>query len=580
MNIPVLRKWQSEMISIVKQRWASDRGFKALIAACPGSGKTLAASVIALEKLKDGNATLVLVVTPTLNIKAQWKAQFTRLGVEAFDSASNEAMRSRRDRNERMVGGYEAICITYTQLAMDKDLFVELARRERVFLIADEVHHADDSEAYGIALEGVASNAALRLALSGTPFNSSGGALAMCPSEEILTDEGRTVRKATPLYTYSYGQAIQDTACRVIEFIKVYGVGTSTYKSLANNTTFQKIVDLSKKNKNDSIGVLLDPDGEFLQSMLQDGLKALCDIQRTDKRAAMLVVVKDKDHGAKVASLLKQQCKANKDWKTFSLLEIYHDTDNAHARIEALEKDRTDIVITVRMISEGVDVKRLRVGVYATDYRTRMFFIQFIGRFVRWESRLDGTQHGRVIIPAHIDLLVFAREIETMIDQALIAGPGDGPGPEGPKNEYLGTDTERTADGIIFRGKESDDRFLAELFLQKHPSLRGLLTEHQAIQAAKDANLQGATHSEQEFPDEIDWRKKNQQLVRAIVRAMKMNGDDDDRAYQRVNSAANKHVGIPKVDELIPVETMKNRHAFLKDWLSSIRKDQEFTYGD
>ena len=149
------------------------------------------------------------------------------------------------------------------------------------------------------------------------------------------------------------------------------------------------------------------------------------------------------------------------------------------------------------MISEGVDVKRLRVGVYATDYLTRMFFIQFVGRFVRWESRLDGTQHGRIVIPAHISLLIFAREIERMIDEALIATDGNPGQPPGPNiNEFIGSETEKTSDGVIFRGKEFEDRDLADLFFKKHPSLRGVLSEAQAILAARDANLGGTGHSE------------------------------------------------------------------------------------
>ena len=35
------------------------------------------------------------------------------------------------------------------------------------------------------------------------------------------------------------------------------------------------------------------------------------------------------------------------------------------------------------MVSEGVDVPRLRVGVYATTARTELFFRQVVGRFVR-----------------------------------------------------------------------------------------------------------------------------------------------------------------------------------------------------
>ena len=41
-------------------------------------------------------------------------------------------------------------------------------------------------------------------------------------------------------------------------------------------------------------------------------------------------------------------------------------------------------LVAVRMVSEGVDIPRLRVGVYATVTTTDLFFRQAGGRFVRW----------------------------------------------------------------------------------------------------------------------------------------------------------------------------------------------------
>ena len=44
-------------------------------------------------------------------------------------------------------------------------------------------------------------------------------------------------------------------------------------------------------------------------------------------------------------------------------------------------------MVAVRMVSEGVDVPRLAVGVYATSASTPLFFAQAIGRFVRARRR-------------------------------------------------------------------------------------------------------------------------------------------------------------------------------------------------
>jgi superfamily II DNA or RNA helicase len=44
-------------------------------------------------------------------------------------------------------------------------------------------------------------------------------------------------------------------------------------------------------------------------------------------------------------------------------------------------------MVAVRMVSEGVDVPRLAVGVYATSTATPLFFAQAIGRYVRARRR-------------------------------------------------------------------------------------------------------------------------------------------------------------------------------------------------
>lgn len=572
---PPLREWQLKAKEKIEQEWKMP-GAKPLVAACPGAGKTLFSVTMARDALLDGRVRVVLVVSPTVNIKAQWVEQFADFNIDAVGEATNEMFRRRRVDGDHLTGGWSVVCLTYAQLAQDHQLFAEIARRYPTLLIADEIHHADDSRAYGEAIAAVAEEAKLRLALSGTPFNSCGGALAMCDSAEELNDEGRLVRKSLVTYPWSYGDAITVGDCRPVEFIKVMGRGTATYRSLTDSSVFQTLIDLAKENKNDSIGTLLDTDGEFMQQMCKEGLKALADVKRHDPRAGLLVVARNKEHGARLCRLIESYCKLNEEWRAYDTCEIYNDTPKAHERIKQLQNDRTDIVVTVRMISEGVDVKRLRVGLYATDYLTRMFFVQFVGRFIRWESRLDDSQHARVVIPGHIELLAFAREIEQMIDQALIAESGDDPGGDrDKKNEFLGAQSEVTGDGVIFRGAEESERVLAAQIFEMFPSARGKLPEVLAIQMAKDINLDGAFHAKQENIKE-DWSRKNDQLVSAIKRQLKKNGESDQEMFAKINDRANRAVGIVRKDKLTSTEILQKRHAFLHSWLRAIRRGDAF----
>ena len=574
---PCLREWQESALNHIKILWR-EHGTKPLIAACPGSGKTWFSVFASQVAIKERGIQLILVVSPTVNIKNQWCETFEAAGIEAHDSADNESLRFRKDNKLDMLEGKKALCITYAQLAKDAELFEHLALKYKTLFIADEIHHADDNEIFGQKVSAIAEVSHLRLALSGTPFNTNGGALAMCPTVIEYDDEGRKIRKAMPHYTYEYSRAISDNVCRPVEFIKVLGKGTSTYKTLADDRIYQKVVDLTRENKTDIIGPLLDPHGEFFEKMAVDALTSLTSIKKIDGRAGMLVCARNIEHGNQVAKTIQRICKSSSEWDSYSILEIYNDTKGAHDRIKQLDRDNTDIVITVKMISEGIDVKRLRVGLYATDYRTRMFFIQFVGRFIRWETRIDPSQYASIVIPGHIDLIEYAREIELMVDSSYVLGYKDGPPGPGPDQTsiYLGTETEAGEDGLIYRGEEETERQLANAFFVRHPSLIGHVCETLAIRAAKDANMEGSQHFTK-TERKTDWSTKNEGKVRAIVKIMQMNGDDDDLQFAKVQSYANKAVGILRKDKMTPVETLKKRYEILHKWHMAMRNGKSWS---
>lgn len=563
------RVWQASAIETIKRHWDENPSYLALVAACPGAGKTRMGCMLLSDFRKDKMHDAGIILAPTVNIQKQWVKALTAHGIRATDKATNERMRWRQKIGTDEIEGYEVIVVTYAQLVSDITLFLILAERRAVLLIADEIHHADEDAKYGQAVANLAEVSKFRLSLSGTPFNSSGGALAMCESEEIVDDEGRRQRRTKATVTYDYGNAITDRVCRPVEFIKVDGRGEATYRSLANNTTFKRLVDLANQTKADRLGLLIDADGAYAAGLIRHALEALSDLKLHDRRAAMLVVARDITHAKAVARRIAAICDERPEWKGYTIDQVYSDTEQAHERIEKLSYDNTDIIVSVRMISEGVDITRLRVGLYLTDYLTRMFFAQFVGRFARWEKRLDRSQHARVIIPAHVELLKYAREIEIMIDAALIPDEGHGGGVE-RKNEFLYVESEAGDSGLTFRGEENNDRPSAQIFFESVPSLRGLLTETQAILAAQDLKMQGAGATKPDEPQTPNWSKLNDDMARAIVRRLKANGESDENLFAKVNAWANRSVGIRRKDPLTAEDVLIRRHAIMKQELMRI----------
>lgn len=575
------RDWQLDA-KRAEIEYRANGGQKPLAAACPGSGKTTLGVMFSCQFFNEEGGELVLVIAPTINIKLAWAGEFKHNGFTVSTDVKNQEVKDRILAGRSIKEALEVICVTYDQLssreAMTADgesLYAEYCRRYKTYVIADEVHHADDAEAYGKALEAVAAPAARRLALSGTPFNTRGGALAMCDTEVLVDDTGALVRHAVPFYEYSYGDALIQKVCRLAEFGIVYGKAQVTYESLLDAHTFTRLIDLSCKRKDDSLRPILDPDGDFLSTLLSEGVARLGDLKQHHRRAAMLVVAIDGAHAAKIVDMLEDICGPQ-----YNIHLILHDTEAAHSRIEALENDNTDIVVTVRMISEGIDVKRFRVGVYASDARTQLFFVQFVGRFLRWQSDLGPEQHAWIIFPGHVLLVQYAEMIEKMIVETALRINGDGEAPPEPKSMRTRVESEATDQETMARGTvlPDDDETLVDSFLTRHPLLKGRTADSTLAEILRAAHYEGATAGEPRKPEaaalsQKHWRDRNAQLANVVVKLLAKNKKLNRGAlYERVNGKANRQVGITKVDSLVPIEVLQKRLSFLKGWVASLQR--------
>jgi hypothetical protein len=101
-------------------------------------------------------------------------------------------------------------------------------------------------------------------------------------------------------------------------------------------------------------------------------------------------------------------------------------------------------MVAVRMVSEGVDVPRLAVGVYATSVSTALFFAQAVGRFVRVRQR---GETASVFVPSVPVLLGFAAELEAERDHVVHFADRD------PEAELEAAQRERKTDDFEIGGR-------------------------------------------------------------------------------------------------------------------------------
>jgi len=143
--------------------------------------------------------------------------------------------------------------------------------------------------------------------------------------------------------------------------------------------------------------------------VLQAADRRLLEVRRHVPDAGGLVIASDQDSARAYAALLKETTGTRP-------VVVLSDEKEASKRIAGFSESDDRWMVAVRMVSEGVDVPRLAVGVYATTVSTPLFFAQAVGRFVRARKR---GETASVFLPSVPNLLGFASEMEVQRDHVL-----------------------------------------------------------------------------------------------------------------------------------------------------------------
>ncbi|MEV0843597.1 DEAD/DEAH box helicase family protein [Actinocatenispora sera] len=390
-TVPELREWQKEAMA----RFLSTTD-DFLCVATPGAGKTRFALAAARELMRSGDISQIIVVAPTAHLRNQWaSAASSHAGIELDSSFANGTGAVARD--------FDGVVVTYASVASAPHLYRRMATVKPTMVILDEVHHGGDEKAWGTALRDSFEHATRRLLLSGTPFRSDGAAIPFLRYDES--------RRCVADYSYDYGAALADRqgVVRPIAFPAFDGEARWLDASLVESK--QKLSDVDAATRARALMSALMPDGPWISSVLNTANEELSRQRELVPDAGGLVVAADQNKAVRYASLLEQ---ITGEKPTVAISDI---PDASH-QISAFSRSTSRWIVAVAMVSEGVDIPRLAVGVYATNTSTEMFFRQVAGRFVRTRGEEDETC-ATLFIPSVQPLLGYAAEIERMIPLAL-----------------------------------------------------------------------------------------------------------------------------------------------------------------
>ena len=375
-----LRPWQKTALE--RFRASTEPDFLAV--ATPGAGKTTFALTAALLDLTDHPGRRLVVVAPTQHLKHQWAAAADRFGLHLEPSWS--------PRDGSLPADLHGIVVTYQQVAQQAGPLAPLARG--AFVVLDEVHHAGDDRAWGDGVRTAFEPAARRLSLSGTPFRSDD-----VPIPFVRYDWGQ----AHADYEYGYGDALADGGVvRPVWFPRIDGhMEWVAPDGEQLSHTFDDPLDRSRSNQR--LRAALSISGEWLPHVLDQAQAHLTGIRHRQPDAGGLVIAIDHDHARGIVDLLRRRHGVHATL-------VLSDDPTASTRIEHFAAGTQPWLVAVRMVSEGVDIPRLRVGVFATNTTTELFFRQAVGRLVRWRTGAR-SQKAVMFIPDDFRLRTHAARI-------------------------------------------------------------------------------------------------------------------------------------------------------------------------
>ncbi|GAS97723.1 type III restriction enzyme, res subunit [Mycolicibacterium canariasense] len=387
-----LRGWQRR--ALVKYLSAKPKDFLAV--ATPGAGKTTFALRIAGELLSDRTVDQVVVVVPTEHLKTQWSQAAGRVGIAIDPKFSNSAGHTSSD--------YHGIAVTYAQVASHPTRHRVRTENHRTLVIFDEIHHGGDAKSWGDGIREAYGDATHRLALTGTPFRSDDSPIPFVTYET----DGAGFQRSRADHVYGYADALADGVVRPVVFMAYSG--EARWRDSAGEEHAARLGEpLTAEQTARAWRTALNPAGEWMPAVI-----AAADTRLQQKRqhvpdAGGMIIATDQTAARAYAKLLTT---ITGEAPTV----VLSDDPTASNKISQFSESTSRWMVAVRMVSEGVDVPRLAVGVYATSASTPLFFAQAIGRFVR--SRRPG-ETASIFLPSVPNLLQLASEMEEQRNHVL-----------------------------------------------------------------------------------------------------------------------------------------------------------------
>lgn len=445
----ILRPWQTECFDVHRSLRKDDPNKKDyLYQATPGAGKTrLAIELLTYERDRAERQPFIVIVSPSKGLTVQWADEIANYDFLVTENYS---------ANKPDVDGWS---ITYQALMNPGQVskLQDILRERHTIIVFDEIHHLSDRNMWGLNSGLAFSGAKLRIGLTGTPFRSDGEKILFVTYD---AENGFCV----PDYKLDYAKALsyadEDKMVRSISFPYFEGFMSWVNEEGPQEADFN--ADLNNKEDRERLRTALNPYKGYFQEMWSHADAKLNEIRLNQfSKAGGLIFCIDQKHARQVSTFIEQQT------GKYPSLVISSEEDSVE-KLDNFKKSSDKWLVSVGMVTEGVDIPRAIVGVYATNVTTMNRFWQSVFRIGRYIN--DGVTDNSVAhmyLPKHRTFIEYAenilKEIENYVDSIEKSTLPETDG-------ILWNDAEKTQPSSVYFALSSNGSYAGHVFDGDHYS--------------------------------------------------------------------------------------------------------------
>jgi superfamily II DNA or RNA helicase len=526
-----LREWQVRALAALAV-WEREPRRPFLISAAPGAGKTRPALEFARSQLTAGRAATIVVACPTAPLTRQWARAADRLGLDLAPDHNSP----------RPPAGFHGVAVTYARIAKAPKRWAGALPRNTI-VITDEAHHLGEDLTWGNTFATAFAASDRRLLLSGTPFRSDA-----TPIPGVSYDANGV---AEPDIAFTYAEAVRDRVCRPVRFVAYDGTLSWRSGDDVIEAGFDTVLSTREASRRYRTAISTElPEG--LPRILREADARLRTIRQDGHRdAAGLVVAADSAHARQIAKLLHEATGKRP-------VVVLHDEQRSATRLAAFTRSTDPWIVAVNMVSEGVDIPRLRVGVYATAAKTAMIFRQIVGRFVRVIPERP-TEASWLYVPAdpilHNHAATIDRELSAPLRRPGETDPSD---LDDERAERLETERSPTPEFVPLSAEVVSQMTLFGGAVEPVPAPPPVATRWQTATAAAEMPPPDAPPpAPPAFERRARLREERHRLVSEVRRR-------DGSSHREINQWLNRKVGITSVEQATIPELERSVDLLMK----------------